>query len=111
MCWGMQLPPSRSATRCVPGMAVAQIPDLKNWEVTARIGELDRGHLSAGQKVQVSVVAFPGKSFTGHSARTSAARPAPSGTAISIAKIAIDEVFPDLRPGMSSQHRDHHAAC
>ena len=30
------------------GMAVAQIPDLKNWEVTASIGELDRGHLSVG---------------------------------------------------------------
>jgi multidrug efflux pump subunit AcrA (membrane-fusion protein) len=53
MYWGMQLPVLQVGDTVRAGMAVAQIPDLKNWEVTARVGELDRGHLAAGQKVQV----------------------------------------------------------
>jgi len=32
-------------------MAIAEIPDLHNWAITATIGELDRGHLALGQKV------------------------------------------------------------
>ena len=55
---------SRSAT-ARPGMAVAQIPDLKQWEVTASVGELDRGHLAVGQKVAVHVVALPCQEFPG----------------------------------------------
>ena len=53
------------ATRRVGGMAVAQIPDLKNWEVSANVGELDRGHLNPGQKVKVTVVALAGKAVHG----------------------------------------------
>ena len=83
------------------GMAVAQIPDLKNWEVTASIGELDRGHLSAGQKVQVAIVALPGKSFNGTS-RKSAAPSARLGIAISTARSRWRNVSPGMRPGMSS---------
>ncbi len=48
------LPPFQLGDTVRAGMAVAQIPDLKNWEVSAQIGELDRGHLSTGQKVTVS---------------------------------------------------------
>src|ERR1035441_6465035 len=44
------------------GMAVAQIPDMQNWEVSARIGELDRGHLAVDQKVSLTVVALDRKS-------------------------------------------------
>ena len=44
--WGSYLPALQIGDNVRAGMAVAQIPDLKNWEVTARIGELDRGHLS-----------------------------------------------------------------
>jgi hypothetical protein len=48
-----------------PGKAVAQIPDLSNWEATARIGELDRGHIGVGQHAELSVVAAPGKKLLG----------------------------------------------
>ncbi len=51
--WGMQLLPFQLGDTARPGMAVAQIPDMKNWEVSANVGELDRGHLSQGQKVSV----------------------------------------------------------
>jgi multidrug resistance efflux pump len=63
---GMQLQAFQLGDTARPGLAVAQIPDLKSWEVSAQIGELDRGHLSTGQPVSVNVVALPGKSFPGH---------------------------------------------
>ena len=44
MYWGMQLPPFQVGDSARSGMAVAQIPDLKNWEISANVGELDRGH-------------------------------------------------------------------
>src|SRR5205085_1111386 len=46
--WGSYLPAIQVGDNIRAGMAVAQIPDLRNWEVTARIGELDRGHLAVG---------------------------------------------------------------
>src|SRR4051812_26049247 len=63
--WGMQLPPFQLGDTTRAGMAVAQIPDLKSWEVTANVGELDRGHLTVGQKVTIRVVALAGKEFAG----------------------------------------------
>ena len=42
MFWGMTLPIFQVGDTVRPGMAVAQIPDMKNWDVTARIGELAR---------------------------------------------------------------------
>ncbi|MEO8372479.1 MAG: multidrug transporter, partial [Candidatus Solibacter sp.] len=51
MYWGMQLPPFQLGDTASSGMAVAQIPDLKSWEVSANVGELDRGHLTVGQVV------------------------------------------------------------
>jgi multidrug efflux pump subunit AcrA (membrane-fusion protein) len=101
MYWGMQLPALQVGDTVNAGMAVAQIPDLKNWEVTARIGELDRGHLSTGQKVQVAIVALPGKTFTGTVKEI-------GGTTGAFwdrhfdCKIAIEEISPGMRPGMSS---------
>src|SRR5437773_10587679 len=63
MYWGMSLPPFQLGDTARAGMAVAQIPDLKSWEVSANVGELDRGHLNVGQKVAVRVVALSGREF------------------------------------------------
>jgi multidrug resistance efflux pump len=63
--WGMQLPMFQVGDTARSGMAVAQIPDLDTWEVSARIGELDRGHLKEGQPVSIQVVAMPGMTFAG----------------------------------------------
>lgn len=98
---GMQFPILQMGDTVRAGMAVAQIPDLRNWEVTARIGELDRGHLSIGQKVQVAIVALPGKSFKGTVKEI-------GGTIGAFwdrhfdCKIALEEVAPGMRPGMTS---------
>ena len=66
MYTGMMLQPAQVGDTVFSGMAIAQIPDFKSWEVSARVGELDRGHLAVNQKVTVSIVALPGKSFPGH---------------------------------------------
>ncbi|MCI0363369.1 MAG: hypothetical protein L0219_05770, partial [Phycisphaerales bacterium] len=58
--WGMYLPPYQVGDIARPGKAAAQIPDLRNWEATARIGELDRGHIAEGQPAEIEVVAMPG---------------------------------------------------
>ncbi len=98
---GMQFPMLQLGDTVRAGMAVAQIPDLKNWEVTAKIGELDRGHLSQGQKVQVKIVALPGNSFNGTVKEI-------GGTVGAFwdrhfdCKIALEDVSPGMRPGMSS---------
>ena len=65
MRWGMYLPPYQVGDIARPGKGVAQIPDMSSWEATARIGELDRGHISEGQLAEITVVALPGKSLHG----------------------------------------------
>lgn len=101
MYWGMQLPVLQVGDTVNAGMGVAQIPDLKNWEVTANIGELDRGHLSAGQRVNVAIVALPGKSFQGK-VKEIGGMTGRFWDRHFECKIALDEVSPGMRPGMSS---------
>ena len=101
-CSGMLFPALQIGDTVNAGMVVAQIPDLKNWEVTASIGELDRGHLSVGQKVQVGDRGPCRASPSTERSRRSAAPSAPSGIAISTCKIALEQSPPGMRPGMSS---------
>jgi len=99
--WGMQLLPFQLGDTARPGMAVAQIPDMKNWEVSANVGELDRGHLSQGQKVNVAVVALAGKSFAGHIKSIGGTAGNPWDRHFET-RIALDQPGPELRPGMTS---------
>ena len=101
MFWGMQLPMFQTGDTVRSGMAVAQIPDLKNWEVTARIGELDRGHLAAGEKVDLSVIALAGKSFIGRVKEMSGTSGPPWDRHFDC-KITLLGASPELRPGMSA---------
>ncbi|HEY2015807.1 MAG TPA: efflux RND transporter periplasmic adaptor subunit [Bryobacteraceae bacterium] len=99
--WGMQLPPFQLGDTARAGMAVAQIPDLKSWEVSANVGELDRGHLTVGQKVTVAVVPMAGRSFAGHVKNIGGTTGPPWDRKFE-ARIALDEAGPELRPGMTS---------
>jgi multidrug efflux pump subunit AcrA (membrane-fusion protein) len=101
MYWGMTMLPFQLGDIVRPGMAVAQIPDLKTWEVSANVGELDRGHLSVGQQVSVAVVALPGKSFPGHVKSIGGTSGSPWDRHFET-RIALDAPAPDLRPGMTS---------
>jgi HlyD family secretion protein len=98
---GMTLPLYQLGDTVRPGMAVAEIPDLANWEIAANIAELDRGHLAVGDKVTIKVVAVPARDFTGHIKDI-------GGTTGSMwdrrfeCKVSLDNPSPELRPGMTA---------
>jgi HlyD family secretion protein len=99
--FGMLFPALQVGDTVNAGMVVAQIPDLRNWEVTASIGELDRGHLSVNQRVQVAIVALPGSSFNGVVKEIGGTLGAFWNRHFDC-KIALEQVAPGMRPGMSS---------
>jgi multidrug efflux pump subunit AcrA (membrane-fusion protein) len=99
--YGQQLPDFQVGDAARSGQAVAQIPDMSNWEVIASIPELDRGHLDPGQKVTIRAAAIPGREFRGHVKNLGGT----SGSAWDRrfeCRIALDETGPELRPGMTS---------
>ncbi|HWQ55895.1 MAG TPA: efflux RND transporter periplasmic adaptor subunit [Bryobacteraceae bacterium] len=102
MYWGMQLPSFQVGDTVRAGMGVAQIPDLKNWEVHARIGELDQGHLAVGQKAAISVPALAGKRFTG-SVKSIGGTTGPPWDRRFDCRLTLDNPSPELRPGMSAR--------
>jgi HlyD family secretion protein len=99
---GMTLPLYQVGDSVRPGMVIAEIPDLKNWELAANIGELDRGHLALNETVGITIIAVPGRQFHGHIKEL-------GGTTGAFwdrhfeCKIAVDDPAPELRPGMSAQ--------
>ena len=102
MYWGMQLPTLQVGDTVRAGMAVAQIPDLKNWEAVARIGELDRGHLAPGQRTELSVIALAGRQYKGKLKEIGGTTGPPWDRHFDC-KISIDDPSPELRPGMSAR--------
>ncbi len=62
---GMQLPDIREGDTLQPGMPVADVLDLSEFEVVARVGELDRANLHEGQDVTIQLDAVPDKHFHG----------------------------------------------
>jgi len=103
MIWyeGMTFPSVQVGDTVYSGQPIAQILDLHNWEVQAHIGELDRGHLSEGQKVSVTLVAVPGKTFSGH-VKTLGGVTGPPWDRVFDCRIALDEASPEMRPGLTS---------
>jgi len=101
---GMTLQPFQVGDAVRAGMAVVQIPDLKNLTVNAQISELDRGHLAPGQPVQINVMALPGKTFHGHVANLGGSSGPPWRRSF-VCSVAIDDPTPQLRPGTSADLR------
>jgi multidrug resistance efflux pump len=97
---GMTLPDFQPGDSVRAGMAIAEIPDLHNWAITATIGELDRGHLALGQKVDVTVIALPGRAFHGHVVDLGGTSGSPWDRHFEC-KIRLDDPAPEMRPGMS----------
>ena len=101
MYWGMQLPQFQVGDAARSGMAVAQIPELKNWEISANVGELDRGHLNPGQKVTVKVVALAGKEYHG-AIKSLGGTSGPPWDRHFECRISLEQGSAELRPGMTS---------
>jgi HlyD family secretion protein len=98
--WGMYMPPYQVGDIARPGKAVAQIPDLNNWEATARIGELDRGHIAENQLAELQVVALPQIRLKG-SIKTIGGTTGPPWDRHFDCRVKLDSPPAGLRPGMT----------
>lgn len=62
---GMQIPDIREGDQVQPGMAIADVLDLSELEIVAKVGELDRANLKDGQDVIIQLDAVGNKKFSG----------------------------------------------
>lgn len=62
---GMQIPDIREGDQVQTGMPVADILDLSEMEMVAKVGELDRANLSEGQEAIIALDALPEKKLHG----------------------------------------------
>src|SRR5262249_17495918 len=62
---GQQVPDIREGDTLSPGTPVADVLDLSEMEIIAKVGELDRANLREGQEVQFVLDAVPDKTFHG----------------------------------------------
>ena len=63
--FGQQVPDIREGDTLSPGMPVADVLDLSELEVVAKVGELDRANLHEGQEVSIALDAVADKEFRG----------------------------------------------
>ncbi len=99
---GMQFPMLQVGDSVRAGTGVVQIPDMKSWEIAAKISEQDRGLLAVGQPVEVRVVALPGGVFHGRVTNLGGTTGPPWDRRFEC-KMSLDDPVPALRPGMSTR--------
>jgi HlyD family secretion protein len=63
--FGQQMPDIREGDTLAPGIPVADVLDLSELEVVAKVGELDRANLHEGQDVRITLDAVPAKQIHG----------------------------------------------
>src|SRR4051812_36130457 len=61
--FGQQMPDIREGDTLQPGMPVADIMDLSEVEIWAKVGELDRANLREGQNAVIQLDAIPDQRF------------------------------------------------
>ncbi len=98
---GMVLPSLQTGDTVRAGMGIVQIPDMQNWEATARIEESDRGHLALGQPVTISAVALPQHPYRGTISDLGGTSGPPWNRRFEC-KIKVLDPTPELRPGMTA---------
>jgi hypothetical protein len=99
---GMVLPLFQTGDAVNPGMAVAEIPDLHDWQIEANIGELDRGHIVVGEPVLIGVPVQPGHKFHG-AVKEVGGTTGPFWNRHFECRITLSDPSPELRPGMSAE--------
>jgi len=63
--FGQQMPDIREGDTLQPGMPVADIMDLSEIKIWAKVGELDRANLREGQEAVIQLDAVPDQRFKG----------------------------------------------
>jgi len=102
--------PFKAGDRAWPGAAIAEVPDLSTLEISARVDEVERGRIQAGQALTIRIDATPDREFAGRIAHISttastdfsAGWPFPRDFTV---RIAIDHPDARLRPGMQANLR------
>lgn len=56
---GMQIPDVREGDQVQPGIPVADVLDLSEMEIVAKVGEIDRANLVEGQEAEMTLDALP----------------------------------------------------
>ena len=56
---GMQIPDVREGDQVQPGIPVADVLDLSEMEIVAKVGEIDRANLTEGQEAEMTLDALP----------------------------------------------------
>ena len=63
--FGMAIPEVRAGDSVYPGQTLADVVDTSHIEVSAKVPEIDRANINAGQPIDVTVDAAPGLSLHG----------------------------------------------
>jgi multidrug efflux pump subunit AcrA (membrane-fusion protein) len=106
---GMIVPELRAGDVVWPGKTIAEILEVEQMEILAKVSESDRGNINPGQNIEVRVDALPGRLFTGRVKNVAgmAARGGWWGT--SSAERKFDATFElngnglELRPGATAE--------
>jgi hypothetical protein len=62
---GLTMPEYHEGDQVEPGRTVGQVLDPKAMELVAKVGELERNNIKAGQSVDIHLDAFPESTFQG----------------------------------------------
>lgn len=97
--------PYKVGDHVFPGAVIAEVPDLSTIRVEAKVDEVDRGQLTAGNDAVVRIDALPEKTWTGKLAGISPLTEQnfewPPSRSFK-AYIALDNSGAQLRPGMNA---------
>jgi HlyD family secretion protein len=105
---GSSVPDYHEGDQAQPGAAIAQIIDSRDMEMTAKVSELDRSNIAAGQQVEIEFDALPGRIFHGTLKSAGAAVQRSffwemgSGSQYDVS-LQISDPDPRLLPGLTAQ--------
>ena len=109
MQWWGNAAEFKEGDRAWPGAPIAELPDISNVRLAARVDETDRSRLGVGQTATVRVEAIPDKELAGRVIEISAiAKPDFSGWPVTKNfdfVVQLQETDPRIRPGMSASAR------
>lgn len=109
MRWWGNAAEFKEGDRAWPGAPIAELPDISNIRLAARVDETDRSKLQVRQTATVRVEALPDKDFAGRVIEISAiAKPDFSSWPVTKSFdfiLQLDQTDPRIRPGMSATAR------
>ncbi len=104
---GMVLPEYREGDQVWPGRVVAQVVDVEEMEIQAKVDENDRANINPGQPVEVRVDALPGRTYTGKVKTVAGMASSNFWGGQTVRKFdtsfQLDQADASLRPGITAQ--------